>query len=746
VDPQLEFFQREGINFNAPPHFIRMTTTKAPNSAGVKQKSNVPLASVIQPLAPNPGGYPDVPTVNFSSVGSVMRCKRCRTYINPFVIWSSNGRSWICNLCGASTETPNAYYAQLDENNHRTDRYERAELSQGVVEYIASGEYMVRPPQPPVFMFLLEVTLGAVQSGALEMQVAAIKHCLENELLPGGLRTQVGIITFDSTVHFYNLSPNLNQPQMIVVSDLSDIFLPLPEEIVANLQDSEQALLALLDSLPGCFRETKITESCLHSAIDAASLAMKHIGGKIVTCLSTIPTHGACQLKSNRENRALLNTDREHELLKPANETSKEKAVEYTRHQIAIDLFVCATHYVDLSSLYELSKSSGGDVRYYPQFNATVHGGKLQNELKHCLSREMGWEGVMRVRVSDGYKITGFHGHLYIRGADLVVLPNCHADQAMGITIELDEQKPPSNLMCVQAALLYTNSDGERRIRVSTVCRETTGYPAEVLAGVDPVAITHHLNVLAIEQVLGGKKVSEGRAFLLDASRGLVGAQALQNTEDLRRIPLYIMGLLKSVAWRATSDVFPDQRIAAWARLMSSSGDTVAAICYPRLIALHQMSEAAGHPDENGHTVLPDMLSLTSESMSQDGAYLIEDGETIMIWIGRGVSSHFLYAVFGVSSIDQLNPEVAEQLIGTTGDQLSSRIVAIIEGIREQRAPPFMSIAVVRQGDYLESKFFQMLIEDRTTGLALTFPEFMQRMGGRTAAPANGPPSNGPPR
>ena len=41
----------------------------------------------------------------------------------------------------------------------------------GVVEYIASGEYMVRPPQPPVFMFLLEVSLGAVQSGALEMQV-----------------------------------------------------------------------------------------------------------------------------------------------------------------------------------------------------------------------------------------------------------------------------------------------------------------------------------------------------------------------------------------------------------------------------------------------------------------------------------------------------------------------------------------------------------------------------------------------
>jgi protein transport protein SEC24 len=735
VDPQLEFFRQEGRNFSCPPHFIRMTTNKAPNSVSVHQKSNVPLAATLQPMAPNPGGYPEVPTVNLSSVGSVVRCKRCRTYINPFVVWNSAGRAWTCNLCGTNNETPNAYFSNLDDMNQRADRYERPELSQGVVEYIASGEYMVRPPQPPVFMFLLEVSLGAVQSGALEMQVQAIKHVLENELLPGGMRTQVGIMTYDSTIHFYNLSPNLSQPQMIVVSDLSDIFLPLPEEILANLQDSEQALLQLLDSLPGCFRNTKTTESCLHSAVEAASLAMKHIGGKIVACVSTIPTLGACQLKSNRDNRALLNTDREHELLKPINDVSRERAIEYTKHQIAVDLFVCASNFVDLASMYELCKSSGGDLHYYPQFNGNVHGQKLKNEMTHCLSREMGWEGVMRVRVSTGYKITKFHGHMYIRGTDLVVLPNCHADQSMGITIEPDEQKAPGGLVCVQAALLYTNSDGERRIRVSTLCQETTSFPQEVIGGVDPIGITHYLAASAIQQVLGGKKVSEARAYLLDACRGLVGAQALQNSEDLRRVPRYVMGLIKSVAWRATSDVGPDMRIAAWSRLLSGSGDVCSAICYPRMVGLHTFTEGVGYPDENGFCVLPDPLALSSESMSQDGAYILEDGDAILIWIGRGISAHFLYAVFGVSALDQLNPEVAETLIGTTGDPLGQRVANVIEGIRKQRRPPFMAVTVIRQGDYTESRFFQMLIEDRTTGLTLTFAEFMKQMGGRTTAP-----------
>jgi protein transport protein SEC24 len=38
----------------------------------------------------NPAGRP----VHVSSMGSagIVRCKRCRTYINPFVTWTDGGR------------------------------------------------------------------------------------------------------------------------------------------------------------------------------------------------------------------------------------------------------------------------------------------------------------------------------------------------------------------------------------------------------------------------------------------------------------------------------------------------------------------------------------------------------------------------------------------------------------------------------------------------------------------------------
>lgn len=46
--------------------------------------------------------------------------------------------------------------------------------------------------------------------------------------LPGDARTKIGFLTFDSTVHFYNLQEGLSQPQMLVVSDIDGAFPPPP--------------------------------------------------------------------------------------------------------------------------------------------------------------------------------------------------------------------------------------------------------------------------------------------------------------------------------------------------------------------------------------------------------------------------------------------------------------------------------------------------------------------------------------
>lgn len=57
------------------------------------------------------------------------------------------------------------------------------------MDFVAPVEYMVRPPQPPVYVFVIDVSFPAVSSGVVHTVCAAIKKCLGS--LPGGERTQV---------------------------------------------------------------------------------------------------------------------------------------------------------------------------------------------------------------------------------------------------------------------------------------------------------------------------------------------------------------------------------------------------------------------------------------------------------------------------------------------------------------------------------------------------------------------------
>ena len=40
-----------------------------------------------------------------------------------------------------------------------------------------------------------------------------------------------------SSLHFYNLKAGLTQPQMLVVTELDDPFVPLPDDLLVNLRD-----------------------------------------------------------------------------------------------------------------------------------------------------------------------------------------------------------------------------------------------------------------------------------------------------------------------------------------------------------------------------------------------------------------------------------------------------------------------------------------------------------------------------
>ena len=73
-----------------------------------------------------------------------------------------------------------------------------------------------------------------------------ISSCLKD--LPGGSRTTMSILTYDSQVHFYQISGEITKQKMYVMSAVDDphILSPL-NKFVVNISESEGLITELLE-------------------------------------------------------------------------------------------------------------------------------------------------------------------------------------------------------------------------------------------------------------------------------------------------------------------------------------------------------------------------------------------------------------------------------------------------------------------------------------------------------------------
>lgn len=60
---------------------------------------------------------------------------------------------------------------------------------------------------------------------------------------------RVGFVTYNKVLHFYNVKSSLAQPQMLVVSDVSDMFVPLLDGFLVNVNESRQVIERLVHTV-----------------------------------------------------------------------------------------------------------------------------------------------------------------------------------------------------------------------------------------------------------------------------------------------------------------------------------------------------------------------------------------------------------------------------------------------------------------------------------------------------------------
>merc|ERR1719342_1471390 len=308
---------------NTGPRLMRSTMYSVPDNPDMKKQTGVPLGLVMSPLAtPLEGEYP-IPVVDMGQIGPV-RCMRCKAYMSPFMTFTDGGKRFQCSFCKANTEVPQEYFQHLDHTGMRMDKYERPELCLGTYDIIATKDYCrdSKPPKPPGILFAIDVSYPMMKEGIVHLICQNMKDILKN--LPvdtaAGLsetKMKVGFMTYDSKINFYNCNSLLAQPQQMTVGDVEDMFVPLAEGLLVDLDKSEAVIDSLLQSIPAMVSETRETETMLGPVIQAGKEAFKAAGmaGKLIVFHHNLPVAPAPGQLKNRDDRKCLGTDKEKTVL-----------------------------------------------------------------------------------------------------------------------------------------------------------------------------------------------------------------------------------------------------------------------------------------------------------------------------------------------------------------------------------------------------------------------------------------------
>ncbi|OPJ88187.1 protein transport protein Sec24A [Patagioenas fasciata monilis] len=705
---------------NCNPELFRCTLTNIPQTQALLNKAKLPLGLLLHP-------FKDLSQLPVVTSSTIVRCRSCRTYINPFVSFLDQ-RRWKCNLCYRVNDVPEEFMYNPVTRVYG-EPHKRPEVQNATIEFMAPSEYMLRPPQPPVYLFVFDVSHNAIETGYLNTVCQTLLDNLDS--LPGNTRTKIGFITFDSTIHFYSLQEGLAQPQMLIVSDIEDVFIPMPENLLVNLNENKELIQDLLRTLPQMFTKSLETQSALGPALQAAFKLMSPTGGRISVFQTQLPSVGMGALKSREEPNHRATAKDIH--LTPSTDFYKKLALDCSGQQVAVDLFLLSGQYSDLASLGCISRYSAGSVYYYQSYHHKhnpVQVEKLQKELKRYLTRKIGFEAVMRIRCTKGLSIHTFHGNFFVRSTDLLSLPNVNPDAGYAVQMSVEESLTDMQVVSFQSALLYTSSKGERRIRVHTMCLPVVTTLSDVYLGADVQAITGLLANMAVDRSVSAT-LSDARDALVNAVIDTLSAYrssvlsiqqpGLMAPFSLRLFPLYVLALLKQKAFQTGTNARLDERIFNMCQVKNQPLVYLMLMTHPSLYRVDNLTDE-GALNINDRTIpQPPILQLSVEKLSRDGAYLMDAGSVMFLWIGKNCGQSFISQVLGVPNYGSIPQNMTHLPELETAESI--RTIAFISWLREQR-PFFPILYIIKDDSPLKPSFLQNMVEDRTES-ALSYYEFL---------------------
>ncbi|NXF34845.1 SC24C protein, partial [Nyctibius bracteatus] len=663
-----------------------------------------------------------------------VRCNRCKAYMCPFMQFIEGGRRFQCCFCSCVTEVPPHYFQHLDHTGKRVDFYDRPELSLGSYEFLATVDYCKNNkfPSPPAFIFMIDVSYNAVKSGLVRLICEELKSLLDYLPREGNMdesAIRVGFVTYNKVLHFYNVKSSLAQPQMMVVSDVADMFVPLLDGFLVNVNESRTVIASLLDQIPEMFADTRETETVFAPVIQAGLEALKaaECAGKLFIFHTSLPIAEAPGKLKNRDDKKLINTDKEKTLFQPQTSFYNNLAKDCVAQGCCVDLFLFPNQYLDVATLGVVTYQTGGSIYKYAYFQLETDQDRFLNDLRRDVQKEVGFDAVMRVRTSTGIRATDFFGAFYMSNTTDVEMAGLDCDKTITVEFKHDDKLSEDSGALLQCALLYTSCAGQRRLRIHNLSLNCCTQLADLYRNCETDTLINYLAKYAYRGVLSSPVKTVRDALINQCAQILAcyrkncaspsSAGQLILPECMKLLPVYLNCVLKSDVLQPGPEVTTDDR--AYIRQLVTSMDVAETnvFFYPRLLPL---TKADVDSDS-----LPAAIRNSEERLSKGDIYLLENGLNIFVWVGVNVQQGLIQNLFGVSSFSQISNALST--LPVLENPFSKKVRSIVDMLQVQRSR-YMKLIIVKQEDKLEMLFKHFLVEDKSLSGGASYVDFLCHM------------------
>ncbi|XP_066511342.1 protein transport protein Sec24C-like isoform X1 [Hoplias malabaricus] len=705
---------------NATARYVRCTSYSFPVEQQLAQQSHLPLGAILCPLAKPENQEQSVPVCETQKC--VRGCVECGAFMSPAMSWQDCGQRFYCPFCGKLTEVPWQSY-QPTNKGQRIDHEKKPELSLGSYEIVETQK-----GEPAVLLLAVDVSATAIRSGQLDFvcqQLCSLLLSLDGGEDADQSDLRVGLMTYDSRIHLYDLSPTLSRPHMMVITDTDQLELPVREGLLLPVKECRQTIESILQQLPLFDAETQESSGSHYLSISAALkiLQAANCPGMLMVFQSSPVT----EILDKKGSTGFFTSSKPESIFQaPDSSTSLAKAC--ISQGCSVQMYVFSQQDVGGAWPGHIPFLTGGKLICYNSLQSEVERTRFCGDLMMSVNTEMAYKAQLRVFVSRELRVSGCYG-AFLASTDSRCVAMAALDHHTALAFEFIHNKSLDEIrgVAIQAVLSYSSSRGEQRTRVHTVtlaCSQNlldtfrtsqaetllTFYCKKMYCA----ALETSLQCLREELQM---EITETLAcYRKHCCTTSVSPGQLVLPQFLKVMPVYINSLRKSEV------LLPGLRSSVHYRLqlrsLTVSMDTrnTAAHFYPLVLLLPVNTERCSA------SCFESAVRCSASNLKSDSLYLLYSPLILLLWVGSMVPPLALTLLFSVSSFSSLIS--GEINLPVLDNPLSVNLRNLIIKLQSYAAVT-LKLKVVKEGDSCEECLQRLLVEDKSPNGGASYADFL---------------------